>query len=102
MQLTSRVSGPTVAARTATRFRFVFTDSVRRAVSIRRREAVADYLAGWMRARIASERLCGNECIVVIELPRPVSVEIAEQFIKDCPFYAAGTFAAVTGKRPCR
>ena len=48
-----------------------------------------------MRARIASERLCGNECIVVIELPRPVSVEIAEQFLSDCPFYAAGTFAAV-------
>jgi len=24
-----------------------------------------------------------------------VSVEIAEQFIMDCPFYVAGTFAAV-------
>jgi len=31
---------------------------------------------------------------VQIELPRPVSVEIAEQFIRECPFYAAGTFAA--------
>jgi hypothetical protein len=26
---------------------------------------------------------------------RAEAVEIAEQFIKDCPFYAAGTFAAV-------
>jgi hypothetical protein len=67
---------------------------MRRAVSIKRREAVADYLAGWMRARIASEQQCGRECIVVIELPRPVSVEIAEQFIRDCPFYVTGTFAA--------
>jgi hypothetical protein len=75
----------------------VFTDSVRRSVSIKRREAVADYLAGWMRARIASEQQCGNECIVVIELPRPVAVEVAEQFIKECPHYAAGTFVAVAG-----
>jgi hypothetical protein len=50
----------------------VFADSVRRAVSIRRREAVAEYLAGWMLARIASERQCGSECIVVIELERSV------------------------------
>jgi len=68
---------------------------MRRAVSIKRREAVADYLAGWMRARIDSEQQCGSECIVVIELPRPVSVEIAEQFIRECPHYATGTFAAM-------
>ena len=97
MPITSKLSGPTVAARTATRFRLVFTDSVRRAVSIKRREAVDEYLAGWMMARIASEQQCGRECIVVIELPRPVAVETAEQFIKECPHYASGTFAAVAG-----
>ena len=95
MPITSKLSGPTVAARTARRFRLVFADSMRRAVSIKRREAVDEYLAGWMMARIASEQQCGNECIVVIELPRPVSVDIAEQFIRDCPFYVSGTFAAV-------
>jgi len=68
---------------------------MRRSVSIRRREAEAEYLAGWMMARIASEQQCGRECIVQIELPRPVSVEVAEQFIRECPHYAAGTFAAV-------
>jgi len=48
-----------------------------------------------MLARIASEQQCGNECIVVIEVPRPVSVEIAEQCIRECPHYATGTFAAM-------
>jgi len=95
MLLSSKLSGPAVAVRTARRFRFVFADSMRRAVSIKRREAGADYRAGWMRARITSERQCGGECIVHIELPRPVSVEVAEQFIRDCPHYVAGTFAAV-------
>lgn len=100
MPITSKLSGPTAAARTARRFRFVFADSVRRAVSIKRREAVAEYLAGWMMARIASERQCGSECIVVIELPGLVSVEVAEQFIRACPFYAAGTFAAAAVPSP--
>jgi len=68
---------------------------MRRAVKIKRREAVAEYLAGWMRARIGSEQQCGNECIVVIELPRPVSVEVTEQFIRESPFYVTGTVAAV-------
>ena len=73
----------------------MFADMTRRAISLKRRDAEVDYLAGWMRSRIASEQQCGSECIVVIELPRPLSVEIAEQFIIECPYYVAGTFAAV-------
>lgn len=97
MRITSRVSGPAAAARTARRFRFVFADSMRRAVSIKRREDVAEYVTGWMRSRIASERQCGSECLVLIELPRPVSVKVAEQFIRDCPHYVRGTFAVAAG-----
>jgi hypothetical protein len=33
------------------------------------------------------ERQCDAEVIVYLELPRPVPIKIAAQFIRDCPHY---------------
>jgi hypothetical protein len=94
MRYTSRVPSPTVAGHTALRFRFVFADARKRAASVSRRMAVAEYVDGWMGARIVGERQCDTEVIVYIEVPRPVPIKIAAQFIRDCPHYVRDTFAA--------
>jgi hypothetical protein len=97
MSFTSRVSGPTAAARTARRFRFVFADSYRRDVSSKRRKLVADYVAGWMSGVIVADLRVGADTIIAVAVARPVSVEIAEEYFRLCPHYVAGTFAVVAG-----
>lgn len=83
------------AGRKTLRYRFVFADSIRRSVAERRRQAVADHVAGWMQGRIVREESHDNECIVVVELPRPALVANAEAIAKACPHYVADTFSTV-------
>jgi hypothetical protein len=90
---TSSVSGPTVAARAARRFRFVFFDSYRRDVSSKRRKLVAEYVAGWMSGMIVADQRVGADTVVVVGVARAVSVEIAEEYFRLCPHFVAGTFA---------
>lgn len=94
MLLTSNITSPTVAGRTTRRLRFVIADAQRQSASVKRREAVADYVEGWMGARIVGERQCGTEVIVYVELAREVPAKVAAQFIRDCPHYVRDTFAA--------
>jgi hypothetical protein len=95
MSFTSRVSGPTAAARTARRFRFVFADSYRRDVSSKRRKLVAEHVAGWMSGTIVADLRVGADTIIAVDVARPVSVSVAEEYIRACPHYVAGTFAVV-------
>ena len=97
MRNTSSVTGPTVAARTAKRFRLVFSDSYRRDVSSKRRALVAEYVAGWMSGVIVADLRVGADTIILVDVARAVSVEIAEQYFCLCPHYVAGTFAVVAG-----
>ena len=92
---TSSVSGPTVAAHTARRFRFVFFDSYRRDVSSKRRALVAEYVGGWMSGTIVADLRVGADTIILVEVARAVSVAVAEQYFCLCPHYVAGTFAVV-------
>ena len=89
---TSSVSGPTVAARTARRFKFVFADSYRRDVSSKRRALVAEYVGGWMNGAIVADLRVGTDTVILVDVARAVSVEIAEQYFCLCPHYVAGTF----------
>jgi hypothetical protein len=93
MSFTSRVSGPTVAARTARRFRFVFADSYRRDVSSKRRALVAEHVAAWMSGVIVADQRVGADTIIEVGFARAVSVSVAEGYIRACPHYVAGTFA---------
>jgi hypothetical protein len=90
---TSSGSGPTVAAHTARRFRFVFFDSYRRDVSSKRRALVAEYVAGWMNGMIVADLRVGADTIILVGVSRAVHVEIAEEYFRRCPHYVAGTFA---------
>ena len=94
---TSSVSGPTVAARTARWFRFLIADSYRRDVSSKRRALVAEYVAGWMSGTIVADPRVGADTVIVVDVARPVSVSVAEEYFRLCPHYVAGTFAAVMG-----
>ena len=96
MLFTSGIPSPMRAGRRVRRFRFVFVDAFRRDNSAKRRAAVADYVVGWMGARIVGERQQGIECVVILETACPVPVEIAEEFIRECPHYVRDTFAAAT------
>ena len=94
---TSRVvPSPTAAGATARRFRFAFRDSHRRDVQAKRREAIADYLAGWAGAEIVAEhREPGTLTTwVTFTTSRWVPVAVAAAFVQGCPHVTRGTFAA--------
>ena len=93
MPITSKLSGPTVAARAARRFKFVFADSYRRDVSSKRRALVAEYVAGWMGGTIVADLRVGADTVIVVDVARAVSVAVAEQYFRLCPHFVAGTFA---------
>lgn len=96
MRHTSRVPRPTAAAGMSQRFTFAFVDALRRDSQAKRRQAVADYIDGWAGAVIEAERVDRHtmRCHVTFATRRPVPVKVAEQFIRDCPHYARGSFAA--------
>lgn len=77
------------------RFRLAFADSRRYDTSAKRREAVADHIGGWLSGSIVAEHRCGSECLLTIEIARPVPVAAAERFARECPHYIRDTFAAV-------
>ena len=93
MRNTSSVSGPAAAARTARRFRFTFFDSYRRDVSSKRRALVAEHVGGWMNGVIVADQRVGTDTVIVVDVARPVSVSVAEEYFRLCPHYVAGTFA---------
>lgn len=94
MLFTSNSTSPTAAGHTLRRLRFVFADTNQRAASTKRRMAVASYIEEWAGARIVREQSFDRECVVIVETARAVPVEVAEQFIRECPHYVKGTFAA--------
>lgn len=79
MRYTSRIPCPAAAGSALRRLQFVFADTNQRAASEKRRKAVAEQ--------------DGAECVVIVEVARPVPVEIAEQFVRECPHYVRDTFA---------
>ena len=93
MRNTSSVTGPAAAARTARRFRFTFFDSYRRDVSSKRRALVAEHVGGWMNGVIVADQRVGTDTVIVVDVARPVSVSVAEEYFRLCPHYVAGTFA---------
>ncbi len=60
-------------------------------------QAVAGYVAEWPSAVIVGESRHAAETIVWLELRRAVAVEAAEQFVRECAHYVAGTFAGLGG-----
>jgi hypothetical protein len=95
MLFTSNSTSPVAAGRRTRRYRFVFADHARRDVAEKRRRQVADHVAEWMGGQIVREERCGNECIVVVELARPVLVANAERVATACPHYVADTFSTI-------
>ncbi len=96
---TSRVvPSPAAAGATARRFRFAFRDSSRREVQAKRRQAIADYLDGWAGCEIVGERgeFDTLRCWVTFTTARPVPVEVAAAFVRECPHVVRGTFAAAS------
>ncbi len=90
----STLTGPTAAGRMTKRYRLVFADHKRRDVSNRRRAEVAEHVTGWVGGQIIREVRDHAECMIVVEVARPVSVANAARFAKACPYYVADTFAA--------
>lgn len=79
------------------RFRFVFSDSPKKAVSAKRVAAVAEYIEAWLDASIVAACQAKGECMVTVEIGRPVPAAVAERFCRECPHYVRDTFAA-TGR----
>jgi hypothetical protein len=95
-RVTSRAPRPTAAGDKARQFTFAFHDSPRREGQAKRREAIADYLEGWDGVQIVAERRERDtlRCYVTFTTARAVAVEVAEEFIRECPHVVRGTFAA--------
>ena len=80
------------------RFRFVFSDSPKKTVSAKRVAAVAEYVESWLDASIVTACRAGGECLVTVEIGRPVPVAVAERFCRECPHYVRDTFSTGSGK----
>ena len=78
-------------------FRFAFEEATKVAHRLKRRQDVAEYVASWMAGKIVAERQCGSECLVTVELARPVPRKVAERFCRECPRYVPDTFSAAKG-----
>ncbi len=85
------------AGDTARQFTFAFQDGVRRDVRTSRRKAIANYIDTWAGADVVAERreMDTLRCWVTFTTARPVRIEVAEQFVSECPHYVRGTLAAV-------
>jgi hypothetical protein len=81
------------------RFTFAFQDSPRREGQAKRREAIAEYVEGWAGAEIVAERRERDtlRCYVTFTTARAVAVEVAEEFIRECPHVVRGTFTGLGG-----
>jgi hypothetical protein len=99
MRTPPRVPSPTAAGATARRFTFAFQDSPRREGQAKRREAIAEYVEGWAGAEIVAERRERDtlRCYVTFTTARAVAVEVAVEFIRECPHVVRGTFTGLGG-----
>jgi hypothetical protein len=97
MRTPPRVPSPTAAGATARRFTFAFQDSPRREGQAKRREAIAEYVEGWAGAEIVAERRERDtlRCYVTFTTARAVAVEVAVEFIRECPHVVRGTFTGL-------
>ena len=93
---TSKRASPAEACRLVRQFRFAFSDAWKLAASNKRREAVAEHFSDWMSARIVAEQRCGVECLVTVEVRRPVAAALAEEYCRECPHYVRHSFAAAS------
>jgi hypothetical protein len=89
VRTSSIVAGPTASCR---RFRFAFQAGHARAIRDRRRVAVAEHLGNWVPMRIMAEQAVGKRCYLWVEVAREVTAAAAEDYVRDCPAYVAGTF----------
>ena len=80
---------PTAAGR---RFRFQVRLVGKAQQRERRRQAVAEYLDGWVPLRLVAEQPDGRQCWLWIEAARPVPTAAADDFVRGCPGYVAGSF----------
>ena len=78
---------------------FAFQDSPRSEGQAKRREAIAEYGKGWAGAEIVAERRERDtlRCYVTFTTARAVAVEVAEQFVRECPHVVRGTFKGLGG-----
>lgn len=89
------IAGPT-AARSASVFRFAFSEPRGARDQAERREAVAEYLAAWAGAAIVAEQRERGRCWVWLRLRRPASIASTREFLKECPHYTPRSFKVVT------
>jgi hypothetical protein len=81
--------GPTVAGR---RFRLQVKLVGKAQQRERRRQAVAEYLDGWVPLRLVAEQPEGNRCWLWIEAARPLPAAAADDYVRGCPGYVPGSF----------
>jgi hypothetical protein len=93
--MTSSTISRQASATKCRRFRFAFADASKPAVSARRTAAVAEHVEAWMNAAIIAEQRLGSECLVTVEVGRPVPVAVAERFSRECPHYVRYSFSAI-------
>jgi len=88
------VHPPTVAgpAPAGCRFRFRFIIGEPGPARRQRRLAVAEYLDNWVPLRVVAEHVDGRRCWVWFETRRAVAVDVAKDFVRDCPGYAPRSF----------
>jgi hypothetical protein len=60
-------------------------------IGIRSRPRLSEYVADWMSGTIVADQRVGADTIIVVGVARAVSVLIAEEYIRGCPHYVAGT-----------
>ena len=89
------IASPT-AARSASVFRFAFSDPPRAKERWERREAVADYLAVWEGATILAEQRERGRCWLWLRLARPASIAGTREFLTECPHYTPRSFKVVS------
>jgi hypothetical protein len=57
-----------------------------------RRQAVAEYLDGWVPLRLVAEQADGKRCWLWIEAARPLPAAAADDYVRGCPGYVPGSF----------
>jgi hypothetical protein len=53
----------------------------------------SECVAGWVSGVIVAAQRVGADTIIEVGFARAVSVSVAEEYIRACPHYVAGTFA---------
>ncbi len=56
------------------------------------RQAVAEYLDGWVPLRLVAEQAAGKRCWLWIEAAHPLPAAAADDYVRGCPGYVPGSF----------